>query len=366
MPALPAWSLIVLGAAIGFACGYTTRRARLCSFGAIEDAWMAGDTSRLRVFGLALATALTVTQILIVTGLLDFSATAYLPTALPWLSILIGSTLFGLGMALVGTCGYGLLIRLGSGDLRCLVVLLVFGAVGYATLRGILSGLRIDVLESAAWPMAGGQRSDLASLTGWYLGGDVRPIVTVGFVGLLLTAVVADPRLRRSPRLLTAGLVLGIGVALGWIFTAVLVDEFDMAARPQSLTFVAPVAKALYAVFFNPQGFLDFGVGSVFGVVLGAFANAQVMREFRWEAFDDDREMRRHLAGAALMGFGGITAGGCTIGQGVTAGSLMSMSWPLAVLGMMLGARLGIQVLVEGSLREWLKGGMRKRRSPGS
>lgn len=355
MPALPAWSLVLVGIAVGFACGYTTRRARLCSFGAIEDAWMAGDTSRLRTFGLALAIALMVTQTLIGAGLLDASATTYVPAALPWLSILIGSTLFGIGMALVGTCGYGLLVRLGSGDLRCLVVLIVFAAVAYATLRGVLSGVRIDFLEAIAWPMAGERRSDLASLSGWYLGADVRLIVTIAFTALLLAAVATDRRLCRSPRLITAGVVLGLGVGLGWIATAVLVDEFETTVRLQSLTFVAPIAKALYAAFLSPQGFLDFGVGSVFGVILGAFVNAQAMREFRWEAFDDDREMRRHLMGAVLMGFGGITAGGCTIGQGVTAGSLMALSWPLAVLGMLFGARLGIQILVDGSIIEWVK-----------
>ena len=69
-------------------------------------------------------------------------------------------------------------------------------------------------------------------------------------------------------------------------------------------------------------------------------------------AFDDDHEMRRHLTGAALMGIGGILAGGCTIGQGITAGSILALSSPLAVAGMMLGARIGIAVLVDGSLRD--------------
>ena len=365
MSGLPAWSLVVLGFAIGFVCGFTTRRARLCSFGAIEDAWMARDTTRLRVFGLALALALVLTQILIVSGLFEFTATTYVPSALPWLSILIGSTIFGIGMALVGTCGYGLLIRLGSGDLRCLVSLIVFGAVAYATLRGFLSWVRIDILEWVAWPMAGGHNSDLGSLVAWHFGANARLVVSLTAGALLLALVVRSDRLRRSPRLLVAGTTLGLSAALGWTFTAVLADDFDTTLRPQSLTFVSPIAKTLYAALLHPSSFLDFGVGTVIGVTAGALANACAMREFRWEAFDDDREMRRHLVGAALMGFGGITAGGCTIGQGITAGSLMALSWPLAILGMMLGARIGIQMLLEGSIREWLRNGLSNSRTPG-
>ena len=96
-------------------------------------------------------------------------------------------------------------------------------------------------------------------------------------------------------------------------------------------------------------------VGTVFGVVAGAFIAAWHTDELRWEAFDDDHEMRRHVAGAALMGFGGILTGGCTIGQGITAGSVMALSWPIAIAGMMLGARIGIAVLVDGSPRELIR-----------
>jgi uncharacterized membrane protein YedE/YeeE len=179
-------------------------------------------------------------------------------------------------------------------------------------------------------------------------------IAFAGSVALTL-AVILDRRLRRSPRLLLAGVTLGVGVVAGWVITGVAIDEFIVPARAQSLTFVSPVGRALYGVLTSPSGLFDFGVGSVFGVVLGAFASARHDDVFRWEAFDDHHEMRRHLVGAALMGFGGIVAGGCTIGQGITAGSMMALSWPLAILGMMIGARLGIGILLEGSIGHLLR-----------
>ncbi len=164
-----------------------------------------------------------------------------------------------------------------------------------------------------------------------------------------------DARLRQTRRLLTAGMVLGLAIVAGWCVTGILADEFSTSLRVQSLTFVAPVARALFAVIGSHAAWLDFGVMTVPGVVLGAFIHARSKAGFRWEAFDDHHEMRRHLTGAALMGFGGVLAGGCTIGQGLTAGSLMAVTWPITVAGMILGARLGIVILMEGSLRELLR-----------
>ena len=131
-----------------------------------------------------------------------------------------------------------------------------------------------------------------------------------------------------------------------------VVDEFAGPARPQSLTFVSTVGKALYAGLLNVMNFADFGVASVFGVIAGSWLAAWRAAELRWEAFDDDHEMRRHLSGAVLMGVGGILAGGCTIGQGLTAGSVLALSAPLAIGGMVVGARLGIAILVDGSPRD--------------
>lgn len=345
------WGATLAGVLIGAACGFTVRRARLCSFGAVEDAWMGHDTRRLRIFGLALAIALLGTQILVGLGLLDPAMSTYVQPALPWLSIAIGSVLFGLGMALVGTCGFGSLVRLGAGDLRSLIVMMVFGAVAYATLRGMLAPVRIEIVERVYWDVPGARKSDLASLTAAYGLPQARLLLVAIAVAILLAAVAFDARLRRSPRLLLAGVTLGLAVVAGWWVTGVAIDGFEAVTRAQSLTFVSPVGRALYAVLTAPSALLEFGIGTLAGVTLGSFVSARYDREFRWEAFDDDREMRRHLLGAVLMGGGGVLAGGCTIGQGISAGSMMALSWPIAIAGMMIGARLGIAILMEGSIR---------------
>ena len=349
---MSAWMPAICGLVLGGVTGFAVRRAKLCSFGAIEDALMGADSRRLRIFGLALGIAILGTQTLIVTGLLTPELTTYVPAAIPVAAILMGSILFGMGMAMVGTCGFGSLVRLGAGDLRGLVVILVLGAAAYATLRGVLASFRIGVLESMAIAMPEGVRSDIAMLASRALGVDARIAIAL-IAGLSLCwLALRDPRLRRSPRLLLAGVVLGLATVAGWIATTWLGDDFSGPVRPQSLTFVSTIGKALYAGLLNVNGLADFGVGSVFGVVAGSWLAAWHATELRWEAFDDDHEMRRHLMGAALMGVGGILAGGCTIGQGITAGSMLALSWPLAVGGMILGARIGIAVLVDGSPRD--------------
>lgn len=354
MTGLPAFAVGMIGLAVGLAAGFAVQRARLCTFGAVEDALVGGNWRRLKAFGLALGIAILGTQALVVAGF-DPTTSTYIPNRFALAGALAGAILFGLGMALVGTCAFGSLVRLGTGDLRALVTLMVFGAVAYAALRGVLAGLRIDGIERLALPMPRGVPGSIPTImdagTGWSL---ALPL-SLAAVAFLLVAACRDERLRHSPRLVTAAVVLGLGVVIGWAATGLLADPFADPIRVQSLTFVAPVARALYGLAANDGSLLDFGVMTVFGVALGAGASALRAREFRWEAFDDQREMRRHLFGAVLMGLGGVLAGGCTIGQGLTAGSLLAISWPITVGGMMLGARIGIAILVEGSVADWLR-----------
>lgn len=351
---MPGGVIALIGLLVGCAAGYVTRRARLCTFGAFEDAVGSGDWRRLKIFGLALAVALLGTQALVAAGLLDPALTAYGQPRLPWLSIAIGGFAFGLGMALVGTCAFGSLIRLGGGDLRALVTLLVFGLVAVAWLRGVLSGVRIDWFEAVY--------VETASLRDWVDIPAPGLFAAAGIAATLVWLVRREKRLRHARRMLTAALVLGLCIVAGWVATGVWVDPFETDVRAQSLTFVSPVARAVFGAFFHARAWIDFGVMSVVGVAAGSFFAAWRNDEFHWEAFDDSREMRRHLLGAVLMGSGGVLAGGCTIGQGLTAGSLLSPGWPIAIGGMALGARLGIVLLVEGPLREVVTNRMQRLR----
>lgn len=272
-------------------------------------------------------------------GWLHAESIALLPAELPWAGALIGGALFGLGMAMVGTCAFGCVVRLGGGDLRSLVVLIVFSTVAWAAMRGALLPLRTGLLDPLAAP--------LPDAPPW-----VRPVIGAAAALGLAAWALRSTALRRSHRLLWAAVALGSGVVVGWWVTGVLTDEFDLA-RPHSLSFVAPVAALVHGLMLQPLPTVDFGVGAVVGVAAGACAAGWWAHDLRWEAFDDHHEMRRQLLGAGLMGLGGILASGCTIGQGLSAGALLAPSWPFAALGLYAGARLGITILIGGGLRAW-------------
>jgi uncharacterized membrane protein YedE/YeeE len=350
---LPGWAIALCGGLIGFVIGFAARRGRLCTFGALEDAFIGGNFRRLKVLALALGLAVLITQILILSGALWPEVIRYTPSRLPFLGILLGSVMFGFGMALCGTCAFGTLVRLGGGDLRSLVVFLVFAVAALATLRGFLSDVRITHLEAVSLAMPGGVQSDVAALASWVFGTGLRPVLALAIPMALAFWAMRKRELFETPRLLSSGLLLGGGVAAGWIVTGAMADPMALVVQPVSLTFVAPVADAIHLVVLSGSAGFDFGVASVIGVAAGSFAASKVHDEFRWETYDDHREMKRHLSGAILMGAGGVLAGGCTIGQGLTAGSVLAVSWLPAVAGMAAGARWGLHYLMEGRLLPW-------------
>lgn len=350
MMPLPVWAIVLSGAVIGCVIGYSARRGRLCTFGALEDAFLAHDFRRLKTLALALGLAVISTQTLIAMGLLPAEMIRYLPNRIPVLAIISGGILFGFGMALVGTCAFGSLVRLGSGDLRSLVIILLFAITALAVLRGSLADLRLIYLEPVAFTLPGGVQSDAAALAQWLLGADVRLALSCSFGLALIAWAIKDRDLRSRSRLLLSGILLGLGVAGGWFVTGVLADDMALVTHAESLTFVSPVANTLQAIALPGRALWDFGIASVVGVIAGSWLASLRYDEFHWEAYDDSKEMKRHLVGAVLMGAGGVLAGGCTIGQGLTAGSALALSWPLAVGGMVLGARIGLFILIEGSL----------------
>ncbi|MFB6464598.1 YeeE/YedE family protein [Bradyrhizobium tunisiense] len=342
---------------IAFACGFAAgavlgiagRAGRFCTLAMLEDAFFGSDHRRLKSFALAAAVALLVTQALAAFGIVDLSRSIYLTASIGLGGVIIGGLMFGVGMALVGTCGFGTLVRVGGGDLRAIVVFLVLGLSALATMRGITGILRVALIEPLSLQLAEGSNQTLTSLLG--AGSTARAILVVTIAAALAFWALADGRLIRSPRLLASGLAVGAAIAFGWFATGWLADdEFD-PVRVSSLTFVAPLGDTILYIATFSGARLNFGIGSVAGVVTGSFAAAMLARGFRWEACDDARELKRHMIGALLMGVGGIMSMGCTIGQGLSAFSTLAVSAPIAMLAIACGARLGLEFTMTG---EWL------------
>ncbi|PSO18306.1 YeeE/YedE family protein [Bradyrhizobium sp. MOS003] len=345
----PSTMAFACGLAAGAVLGVAGRAGRFCTLAMLEDAFFGSDFRRLKSFALAASVALLATQALAAFGIVDLSRSIYLTASIGLGGAIIGGLMFGVGMALVGTCGFGTLVRVGGGDLRAIVVFLVLGLSALATMRGITGMLRLKLIEPLSLRLPEGSTQTLTSLLG--AGSAMRVILVVAISAALAFWALADGRLIRSPRLLASGLAVGAAIAFGWFATGWLADdEFD-PARVSSLTFVAPLGDAILYIATFSGARLNFGIGSVAGVVAGSFAAAMLARGFRWEACDDARELKRHMTGALLMGIGGIMSLGCTIGQGLSAFSALAVSAPVTMVAIACGARLGLEFTMTG---EWL------------
>ncbi len=229
---------------------------------------------------------------------------------------------------------------------------LVLGIVAYMTLRGLTGLGRVALIEPTNADLSGLGSQGLVDAIAWLLGTapeTLRPAVVGLAVIALLTYCLADRGFRHSRRELLGGALIGLLIASGWVTTGVFgADDFDPTPLA-SFTFVAPLGESLVYLMTFSGSVVNFGIGAVGGVIFGAFLASWGKGELRLEAFDDRREMIRHFAGAALMGFGGVAAMGCTIGQGITGMSTLSLSAPLALASIFVGAYLGLKYLVEGS-----------------
>lgn len=336
-------ALVGLGG--GLALGLAARLGRFCTLGAIEDLLYGGSDLRMRMWALAIGTAIVGSFALMGAGLLDGAQTYYLSIRWMPLASIVGGLMFGYGMALSGNCGYGAIARLGGGDLRSFVIVLVMGISTYVVLHGPLAPLR-DMLfhqEDVTIGTPPGLAHLAAALSG-------LPMPAIGItIGLLICVVAfASPALRASPKSAFWSVVVGLAIVSGWAGTQwVNTNGFD-DLQIVSHSFSAPVGESILFAMMGSLRPLSFAVGSIAGVWCGAFVGSLIKGHFRWEACEDPRELRRQIVGAAIMGAGAVIAMGCTVGQGLTAFSVLAISAPVTFLAIFAGAALGLRQLIEG------------------
>lgn len=333
------------GFVLALVFGAIAQRSGFCTMGAISDFILMGDAHRLRAWVLAMAVAIAGAQTLHLAGVVDLGRSMYAGPRLSWFSHLVGGACFGIGMTLASGCGARNLIRLGGGNLKSLVVLLVMAMCGYMTLKGLLAIPRTALLDR--WAVALPSAQDLPSL----LGEGSRVWLAGLTSGALALWSLADRDFRTSwPSVLTAG-VIGLLVVGGWAVTGALgfvpehpetLEEVFVGTnshRPESFTYVAPLAYGLELLLLWTDASLGvtFGIATMAGTLIGALGAALLTRRFRWEAFSSITDLRRHLLGASLMGFGGVTALGCTVGQGISGVSVLSVGSLLTVAGIAAG-----------------------------
>ncbi len=356
---MPDMQTATLVSSLGFLAavvfGATAQRSDFCTMGAISDMMNLDDYRRFRAWLLAIAVAMAGSQILHLAGVVDLGKSIYLTPNLGWLGAVIGGALFGFGMTLTGGCGNKTLVRLGSGNLKSLVVFLVLAIFAYMTLRGLIALGRARLIEPTNIDLAkAGLRSQgipdmVSSLTGLALAG-TRAVLACAAIAALLWYCFRDTEFRGSARHVIGGLIIGALIPVGWLITGVAgADDFEPTPLA-SFTFVAPVGESLVYLMTFTGASINFGIAVVGGVIVGSFLMAMATGTFRLESFADASDVLRHLGGAALMGIGGVLALGCTIGQGITGLSTLAAGSLLAWLSIMAGGVYGMKYLEEGSL----------------
>jgi hypothetical protein len=334
----------IVGVLSGLLLGLASRLGRFCTLGAIEDYLYAESDLRLRMWGIAIGVAVTGSFALMGAGLLNAEETIYLGFAFAPIASIVGGLVFGYGMALAGNCGFGALARLGGGDLRNFVIVLVMGIVAYATISGPLAYLRVWAFpQNEATGTPPGIAHWLSSVMG------VSPSLIGIVIGIAILLFVAAPaRVRQSPSTLFWGAAFGLSAVCAWAGTQwIATNGFD-GIQVASHTFSSPLGETILWTMTASGQTLSFAIGSVAGVWIGAFVGSLIKGHFRWEACEDPRELRRQIFGAGMMGFGAVVALGCSVGQGLSAFSVLAWSAPLTVAAILAGAALGLRHMIAG------------------
>ena len=331
--------------------GAIAQRTHFCTMGAVSDIVNMGDWTRMRMWGMAIGVAMIGFFTMAVLGLIDPAKTLYASSRFIWLSASVGGLLFGFGMVLASGCGSKTLVRIGGGNLKSVVVFVVMGVAAFATLKGVTAVLRVATIDRVALDFSGN-----ATLANWLAGPLGLSSAVAGFVlalvfGLaLMVWALAGRDFFRFDNML-AGLGIGaVIVAMWWVsghlgyvaeHPETLQEAFlaTNSGRAEALSFVSPFAYSIdWIMFFSDKSkLLTVGIVSVVGVILGSGIYSLVTGGFRWEGFRDAEDTANHLVGAVLMGVGGVCAMGCTVGQGLSGISTLSVTSIVAVAAILAG-----------------------------
>lgn len=340
----------LLGFIIAGIFGFVGNKTHFCSMGAISDVINMGSKGRLGAWFLAIGIAILGAQFLFLQGLVDLNASVYLSPNLYILSYILGGILFGIGMTLAAGCGQRNLIRLGGGNLKALVVILVLGVTAYMTMRGLLALVRLNWVYAVNADLTNQGINDqsLVSYVGVLLNLEntawLRKIggflIATGFI----TYAFKHKEFRTSFDNIFAGTVIGACVIAAWYVTGYIgQDDFD-PVTPQGMAFIGPTGNAISYLMTFTGAQINFGIAVALGMIAGSFLYAIMSSSFRIETFSNKSEMISYLIGAVLMGFGGVLSFGCTIGQGVTGMSTLAMGSILALISIIFGSALTMKV----------------------
>mgnify|MGYP002655076313 CR=1 FL=1 len=331
--------LALAGALVGFIFGFAAQRSRFCTRAAVIDFCEGQTRERLSVWWLAFGACLVGVQALVFWGWLKPADARYIAMPGSISGAVLGGLLFGAGMILTRGCASRLLILSASGNLRAVLTGLVFAVTVQASISGWLAPVRRAVV--GWWPVDGGPSRDLLHITGLgATGGLVLALLALG-TGFYFFFKAHPQRWGLS----TLALVTGLSIALGWGLTQAIASTSFEAIQIQSLSFSSASAEMLMRVLSSATSpSLGFDAGLLPATFIGSLLGALVGGEFKFEGFKTENKLGHYLTGAVLMGFGAVLAGGCTVGAGLTGGSIFSVTAWLTLIAIWLGAGISWRI----------------------
>ncbi len=330
---------------IGLVIGSVGRATRFCTFCAVRDVVKYGDALRAQSWAMTIAVALIGVQVLQITEFVDLSESIYLSDSFGWAGAIIGGLIFGVGMALVGSCGFNLVIRSGAGDMKAIIAMLVMALSAYMAARGITGLARAVLIEPLAVDLSDTGGQGLPTIIGNLTGFDnttLRPIISVVLAGSLIIWALQKTQVRHAIRFFAPAVAIGAMAVAGFAVTGNLgVDDFEPQAV-QSVSYIMPTGNSVLYLLTFTGATINFGIALIGGTLLGAFLVAALKRDFAVQTFESPEETFRVLIGAFLMGLGGVIALGCTFGQGITGVATLSAGSFLATFAIIAGAGLTV------------------------
>lgn len=349
-------AVLVIAAIIGA----TANKTNFCTMGAVSDWVNMGDTGRLRAWLLAMAVAIAGTVLLEAGGLTNLSGATFPPyrtSNFAWIRYLLGGLMFGVGMTLASGCGNKTLVRLGGGNLKSLVVLVIASLSAYAMLW---TNFYANAFDSWMSPLTvslgamGIKSQALDAIVGGAVGMEntatLHTVLGLFIVAVLLVFIFKSEDFRSNRDNILGGSVIGLAVTAGWYLTggskgaawkewAEMAETVPSRVEVQSFTFISPMGDSV-RFLMDPSNFslVNFGIMALVGVIIGSLIYAVISRSFRIEWFASAGDFANHAIGAVLMGIGGVLSMGCTIGQAVTGVSTLALGSMLTFAAIVAGA----------------------------
>lgn len=326
----------LIGLLTGIIFGLAGQRSAFCLRSAAIEFGRGRLGPAMAVWLLTFSTAMVWVQGAQMLGLFEAGTARQMTVTGSLSGAIIGGLVFGIGMVMARGCSGRLLVLAGTGNLRAIVAGLVFAITAQISINGLLAPLRERL--ATLWVTPGGQNADVLAL--------LRLPQWAGLALGVATAVAAlalSHRAQVGVRRLVWACGAGFAIALGWIFTFELAQVSFEPVSVTSATFAGPSANVLMLVLARAAE-VDFDIGLIPGVFIGAFLGAAFGRELRIESFSTTGQLTRSLVGGGLMGFGGMLAGGCAIGAGLTGTSIFVLTAWIATTFFFVGAFIGDRI----------------------